>query len=1037
MQSKGKDLLHACKEGHWETASMILKNKPDLTIIDTDGLNCLHYTAWRGHLDVLEMILSACAEIVNSKTKKGNTALMIACMSGQKAVVIMLLEHNPDLRIVNHRGLTCLHHAVSEGHLEVSHIVVKACPQIVNVKTKVGHTALMLACEKGFKEIVSMLLEYEADVMMVDDLKLNCLDYAEHEGHRDVLRMIIQACHRPEIMNSKTRMGETPLMWALRTGQAEIVRVLLENGENVTISNSSGWNGFHYAASRGLSNELKLCLEACAGVVNTKTKENQTALMLACKNGQKQIVSILLEHKADLMMIDDQGLSCLDHAARGSHSEVLKRVYQVCHMPEILNDRTQMSETPLMWALTNDQMEMANTLARHERNVLMSNNDGWNGLHYVTNRGLLSSLRFILRTYPEIVDTTTKAGKTALILAAEKASNGVEITNVLLEHNANVLVEDNDGWNCLHYAASRGLTGMMEKILESNTGHAEVLRLLLSEEGDEDYWNEEPVWLGDLEKKAARLKPESLQRASERLQLMEKKSTYEQLTALHMAAIGHHTAVVTFLERAYRSLALKHREFLLDPITMLLHFKAEKSLPQSTCDAFFWGLKPQPQIPALKTYFQDSRREFLQQINRTGSNFAGRVAKIDLEKTWGQYVSTDESVQSIQSNTTDLGGFFWCNLFNLSGMTDAYLAIIQYINAGDIIGRTALHYLAADCQCEPERLEDCITSFNSILGSLLYDVAAADSYGYIPLHLAARKGLSHLIECFLNMELNAEQKRFTYSAKGAMCVDGEEVLREAVRKSMGEDTAYDPNTGHVFKFLWNEERDGVIPLHYAIEKYFPVYDGIVQRLVEANIRDLLSRTGDGASAFTIALQMSLESPLYSIGQETSRTSKDNLLCPALVCGARAALSVTPTTFIAKEVRLIKNWLVTTSVLLMLSIVCILGAFAAAGMGASPLAVKYQTSLTFTSVVGGTACIVFLYYYFLRLNELKNWISLPKSMKRYYTKPSPNFTFSIWHGKLLEPSMHKDKSELYCLQSSSSKLSVKTAWDLMESKINIL
>ncbi|BBN04696.1 hypothetical protein MPTK1_3g06940 [Marchantia polymorpha subsp. ruderalis] len=91
----------------------------------------------------------------------------------------------------------------------------------------------------------------------------------------------------------------------------------------------------------------------------------------------------------------------------------------------------------------------------------------------------------------------------------------------------------------------------------------------------------------------------------------------------------------------------------------------------------------------------------------------------------------------------------------------------------------------------------------------------------------------------------------------------------------------------------------------------------------------------------------------------------------VVSGARAVLPAPHSQFIAKEVRHMRRWLVLTSFLLVVSIVCVLGAFTAAGYGTLPPISRYQTLMTVTTVIGGIMCVVVLSIYFLRLIDIFN------------------------------------------------------------------
>ena len=65
-------------------------------------------------------------------------------------------------------GLTPLHIATLYRHDIIVSDLLEAEAD-VDVQNAKGHTALMLACHKGFDDIVRILLEYDADVDITDN----------------------------------------------------------------------------------------------------------------------------------------------------------------------------------------------------------------------------------------------------------------------------------------------------------------------------------------------------------------------------------------------------------------------------------------------------------------------------------------------------------------------------------------------------------------------------------------------------------------------------------------------------------------------------------------------------------------------------------------------------------------------------------------------------------------------------------------------------------------------------------------------------
>jgi ankyrin repeat protein len=62
----------------------------------------------------------------------------------------------------------------------------------VNKSTN-NETALFIACLKGYKEIVKVLLDYKADINHQDSSGKTALDIAQNGGHKEIVEMLLNS----------------------------------------------------------------------------------------------------------------------------------------------------------------------------------------------------------------------------------------------------------------------------------------------------------------------------------------------------------------------------------------------------------------------------------------------------------------------------------------------------------------------------------------------------------------------------------------------------------------------------------------------------------------------------------------------------------------------------------------------------------------------------------------------------------------------------------------------------------------------------
>ena len=94
----------------------------------------------------------------------------------------------------------------------------------VNKRDPMGFTPLHYACQKGTRDIVSMLIDKGADACACSNDSVTPLHMCSRSGNKDVIRMLIEA---GADLNATDRNGRTPLMAMASEGKVDAAKMLL------------------------------------------------------------------------------------------------------------------------------------------------------------------------------------------------------------------------------------------------------------------------------------------------------------------------------------------------------------------------------------------------------------------------------------------------------------------------------------------------------------------------------------------------------------------------------------------------------------------------------------------------------------------------------------------------------------------------------------------------------------------------------------------------------------------------------------------
>ncbi|KAM6914986.1 ankyrin repeat and SOCS box protein 2-like [Xenentodon cancila] len=244
---------------------------------------------------------------------------------------------------------------------------------------------------------------------------------------------------------------EEPLFRAIRDGDAHKVKALATRSEtNLMLPSKPGWLAIHQAAWFGQEACLQVLLSAQPGMTNKRTAHGETPLLVAINREHLECVQVLLEHRADPDIQNNEKETPLYRACEKNSPAM---VAMLLNHGAAANTRCIQDWTALQEAVVRNNVEICEMLLKAGAKLNLRNMYGITPLFTAAQSGQLATLRFLLKHGADI-NTQAADGATALYEAAKNGHE--EVVELLLSQNADANKPGRTGLLPLHIAAQRG-----------------------------------------------------------------------------------------------------------------------------------------------------------------------------------------------------------------------------------------------------------------------------------------------------------------------------------------------------------------------------------------------------------------------------------------------------------------------------------------------------------------------------------------------------------------------------------------------------
>ena len=325
-----------------------------------------------------------------------------------------------------------------------------------------GAPLLCVFAQQGLDDMISLLLEFGADINKTSSQGLSGVILASREGRLDTVRLLVEQGARVSLVDRGQRCA---LVHAAARGHLSVVEFLV----------SCDWSGGRQqelglaeaaqqaavaASSAGQREVLDFLLDMAEVMVDcADTLRGETPLCAAAAAGQSECCEGLLRREATVTASNLQGVSPLEVAAREGH-------WSICELMlkegASLEHQDALGQTPLMVASREGHLGVVELLVSRGAKLEQGDKEGLTALSLASGHSRMEVAKFLL-THGADITTADKTGRTPLDLAAH--SGDPDLVQLLLDQGA--MMEHVD------------ITGMRPLDRAIGQRHAEVVAVFL------------------------------------------------------------------------------------------------------------------------------------------------------------------------------------------------------------------------------------------------------------------------------------------------------------------------------------------------------------------------------------------------------------------------------------------------------------------------------------------------------------------------------------------------------------------------------
>ena len=348
----------AAKSGNREAVRRLIGLHANVNVPQIDGTTALQWAAQLNDGDMAAMLIQAGAD-VKAANRYGATPLSLACANGSPEIVAKLLAAGADANSALPEGETALMTASRSGNLKTIQLLLGHDANVNAKENWHGETALMWAAAENDPLVVQALIERGAAVRARSNVvgftpsnegylpgiylpagSFTPLLFAVREGHIECVRLLLAA---GADVNESLPSGPNALTIAILNAHYDVGALLLDKGANPN-ADAQGWTPLHQLvwardptgisifrlrsrqeiwtasnsqrlSAHGANPDARMTKEPYDGFRNWMNRIGATPYILAAKAADVPLMRLLVEHGADPKLVSKDKTNAVMAAA--------------------------------------------------------------------------------------------------------------------------------------------------------------------------------------------------------------------------------------------------------------------------------------------------------------------------------------------------------------------------------------------------------------------------------------------------------------------------------------------------------------------------------------------------------------------------------------------------------------------------------------------------------------------------------------------------------------------------------------------------